>query len=69
MHENGENDRFAAVRRNDENANRRSVGCVSQAHVHRETSRSTHVRRDGLGALRLPAAGQTLHVADHDKDQ
>lgn len=69
MHENGQNDSVAAVRRDDQGADRRSAGGVPEADVDGETPHPAHVRRDGLCAVRVPAAGQTLHAADHHEDQ
>lgn len=54
--------RVTSVCRDDEGTNRGTAGRFPQAHVDWQTA---HVCGDGLGALRLPAAGEAVHAAHH----
>lgn len=50
----------------DKGSHRRAVGRLSQVDDLRQT---THLRGDGVGALRLPATGEAVHAADHYQGQ
>ncbi len=66
MYERREGPPLPSVCGNVQGPDRRPLGSLPQ--VDAERSSPTHLRRDGLCSLRLPADGEALHAPHHDQD-